>query len=46
MGNTAAEMFFDQLQSIGSLKSFVPQKSVLTPTLIIRESSLKKGRKK
>jgi LacI family transcriptional regulator len=45
MGNTAAEMFFDQLTSSAAGKKFIPQKSVLTPTLIIRESSLKKGSK-
>jgi LacI family transcriptional regulator len=44
MGNTAAEMFFDQLLAKAAGKKFVPQKSVLAPTLIIRESSLKKGK--
>jgi LacI family transcriptional regulator len=44
MGNTAAEMFFDQLLARTAGKKFVPQKSVLTPTLIVRESSLKKGK--
>jgi LacI family transcriptional regulator len=43
MGSTAAEMFFDQLTSYANNKKFIPQKIVLTPTLIIRESSLRKG---
>lgn len=45
MGNTAAEMFFDQLQAKLDNKKFVPQKIVLKPTLIIRESSLRKKNK-
>lgn len=39
MGQTAAEMLFDQLNVKTSGKEFRPQKIVLTPTLIIRGSS-------
>ena len=46
MGNAAAQIFLDEV-SDGSKKSdptkkFIPQKIVLTPELIIRQSSLKK----
>ncbi len=41
MGNAAAEMFLDQLQARANNQKFMPQKIVLTPTLIIRESSLR-----
>jgi LacI family transcriptional regulator len=46
MGNTAAQLFFEQLNAQAADKKFIPQKIVLTPTLIIRESSLKSGKKK
>jgi LacI family transcriptional regulator len=46
MGNTAAQLFFEQLNAKASGKKFIPQKIVLTPTLIIRESSMKSGKKK
>ncbi len=42
MGQTAADMLFDQLNVKASGKEFRPQKIVLTPTLIVRESSLRK----
>ncbi len=45
MGSTAAEMFFDQLQARINNEKFAPKKIVLTPTLIIRESSLRKKKK-
>jgi LacI family transcriptional regulator len=45
MGNTAADLFFEQLRAKASDKKFMPQKIVLTPTLIIRESSLKSGKR-
>jgi LacI family transcriptional regulator len=44
MGNTAAQLFFDQLNAKSENKNFIPQKIVLTPTLIVRESSLKSGK--
>lgn len=43
MGYSAAEIFFDQLHA-GKKEKFFPQKTVLTPELIIRKSSLKKGK--
>jgi LacI family transcriptional regulator len=45
MGNTAAQLFFEQLSAKATGKKILPQKIVLTPTLIIRESSLKSGKK-
>lgn len=42
MGNAAAEIFFDQLQARADKLKFTPKKIVLTPTLIIRESSVRK----
>ena len=42
MGNKTAELFFEQLNSNG--KKHLPQKTVLKPELIIRQSSLKKGK--
>jgi LacI family transcriptional regulator len=42
MGNAAAEMFFDQLLARTNNKKFIPQKTVLKPDLIIRESSMRK----
>lgn len=39
MGNIAAELFFEQLNSKN--KKFLPQKVVLKPEIIIRESSLR-----
>lgn len=42
MGNAAAEIFFDQLQARAENQIFTPKKIVLTPTLIIRESSVRK----
>jgi LacI family transcriptional regulator len=44
MGNTAAEMFFDQVATMTATRKFIPQKTVLKPDLIIRASSLKNGR--
>lgn len=41
MGNITAELFFDELKSIG--KKPMHQKTVLKPELIIRQSSLKHG---
>jgi len=46
MGNTAAQLFFEQMKAKASGKKFIPQKIVLTPTLIVRESSLKSGKQK
>ena len=40
MGNAAAEIFLAEIAS--GIKKFIPQKIVLRPELIIRESSLKK----
>jgi LacI family transcriptional regulator len=40
MGNTSAEIFLEEIASKN--KKFIPQKIVLKPELIIRESSLKK----
>jgi LacI family transcriptional regulator len=40
MGNAAAEIFLEEINK-GHLK-FIPQKIVLKPELIIRQSSLKK----
>lgn len=40
MGNAAAEIFLEEMESKG--KKFIPQKIVLKPELIIRQSSLKK----
>lgn len=40
MGNITAELFFEQIKAN---KKFIPQKVVLKPELIIRESTLKKG---
>jgi LacI family transcriptional regulator len=45
MGNTAAQLFFEQLSAKATGKKILPQKIVLTPTLVIRESSLKSGKK-
>jgi LacI family transcriptional regulator len=39
MGNVAAEMFFNQLKNPKTNQEFIPRKTVLTPTLMIRESS-------
>lgn len=39
MGTVTAELFFEQLKST---KKFIPQKTVLKPELVIRESSLRK----
>ncbi|QDH80191.1 LacI family transcriptional regulator [Echinicola soli] len=40
MGNVAAELFFELLKA--DPKKYVPQKTVLKPELIIRESSMRK----
>lgn len=40
IGNTAAEIFLEEVSD--TLKKFIPQKIVLKPELIIRQSSLKK----
>ncbi|AHM58486.1 LacI family transcriptional regulator [Flammeovirgaceae bacterium 311] len=40
MGNMTAELFFEQLKQNG--KKHLPQKTVLKPELIIRQSSMKK----
>lgn len=40
MGNVAAELFFELLNA--DPKKFIPQKTVLKPELIIRESSVRK----
>jgi LacI family transcriptional regulator len=45
MGNMAAQLFFEQLSAKATGKKILPQKIVLTPTLLIRESSLKSGKK-
>jgi LacI family transcriptional regulator len=45
MGNTAAQLFFDQLAAQEAGRKFIPQKIVLTPTLIVRESSLRSATK-
>lgn len=45
MGNTAAQLFFEQLSAKATGKKILPQKIVLTPTLVVRESSLKSGKK-
>ncbi|MBK5279937.1 MAG: LacI family DNA-binding transcriptional regulator [Bacteroidia bacterium] len=46
IGNAAAEIFLDEVlessKKSGAIKKFIPQKIVLTPELIIRQSSLKK----
>ncbi len=39
MGNITAELFFEQLKAT---KNFKPQKTVLKPALIVRESSMKR----
>jgi LacI family transcriptional regulator len=41
MGSAAAEIFLEEIASKN--KKFIPQKIVLKPELIVRESSLKKG---
>lgn len=41
IGNVAAEIFLEQISSKNS--TFVPKRIVLTPELVIRKSSLKKG---
>jgi LacI family transcriptional regulator len=41
MGNSAAEIFLEEMAAKN--KKFIPQKIVLKPELIIRQSSLKKG---
>ncbi|WP_018479505.1 LacI family DNA-binding transcriptional regulator [Pontibacter roseus] len=41
MGNITAELFFEHFKS--GDKAFVPQKTVLKPELIIRNSTLRKG---
>jgi LacI family transcriptional regulator len=41
MGNAAAEIFLEEIADKN--KKFIPQKIVLKPELIIRQSSLKKG---
>jgi LacI family transcriptional regulator len=43
MGNTAAEMFFDEMSTQAVARKFIPQKTVLKPDLIIRASSMKNG---
>lgn len=43
MGNVAAELFFELLKA--DPKKFIPQKTVLKPELIIRESSVRKSNK-
>ncbi len=40
IGNTAAEIFLEEVSD--TIKKFIPQKIVLKPELIIRQSSLKK----
>lgn len=40
MGNAAAEIFLEEMEAKG--KKFIPQKVVLKPELIIRQSSMKK----
>lgn len=40
MGNAAAEVFMEEMESKG--KKFIPQKIVLKPELIIRQSSIRK----
>ena len=40
MGQAAANMFFDQLNDLKLHKPFSPKKVVLTPTLIVRKSSV------
>ena len=46
MGNAAAQIFLDEVSDNSKksdpTKKFIPQKIVLTPELIIRQSSLKK----
>lgn len=42
MGNSAAEIFLEEISSTRSNQKFIPQKIVLTPELIIRQSSLRK----
>jgi LacI family transcriptional regulator len=46
MGNAAAQIFLDEVaesvRKSDTVKKFIPQKIVLTPELIIRQSSLKK----
>lgn len=42
MGNAAAEIFLEEVASQN--KKFIPQKIVLKPELIIRQSSLRKGK--
>ena len=44
MGNVAAELFFEQLKA--GDKKHLPQKTVLKPEIIIRQSSLKKDAEK
>lgn len=44
MGNVAAELFFEQLKA--GDKKHLPQRTVLKPEIIIRQSSLKKGAEK
>lgn len=46
MGSTAAEMFFEQLKAKAANKKLIPQKIVLTPTLIIRDSTLRNKKPK
>jgi LacI family transcriptional regulator len=40
MGNAAAEIFLEEISD--DQKKFIPQKIVLKPELIIRQSSLRK----
>lgn len=42
MGNSAAEIFLEEISSARSNQKFIPQKIVLTPELIVRQSSLRK----
>lgn len=42
IGNAAAEIFLEEIAS--AEKKFIPQKIVLKPELIVRESSLRKGK--
>lgn len=42
MGQTAANIFFDQLNDIKANKTFAPKKIVLSPTLIVRKSTVNK----
>jgi LacI family transcriptional regulator len=41
MGNTTAEVFFEQIRAASASREFIPQKTVLKPKLIFRQSSMK-----